>query len=173
MKYFLSIILLLIKINSIEISSEKENLKDSMKTYDKLNYFETIDQDQVFRIYTKVKSIAYFDSFDKNTYTYISKRFVDLVFKKDERINGKFYQIEPNLMYYVRNYLYSSPSVLKKYVYPMNLNESEIVINDDLEEINYLYLQKNKYYTLNFQDNKIKKMIKLSHKTLNSKIAYN
>ena len=44
------------------------------------------------------------------------------------------------------------------------------MINDDIEEINYLYLEKNKYYTLNFVDNKIKKMIKLSHKTLNSKI---
>ena len=40
MKYYLSFILLLIKINSIEISLEKENLKDSMKIYDKLNFFE-------------------------------------------------------------------------------------------------------------------------------------
>ena len=95
-----------------------------MKIYDKLNFFETIDQNQVFRIYTKVKSIAYFDSFDKNKYTYISKDYDDLIYKKDERINGKFYQIEPNTIYFIRNYLYNSPSVLKKYVYPMNLNES-------------------------------------------------
>ena len=57
MKYYLPFILLLIKINSIEISLEKENLKDSMKIYDKLNFFETIDQNQYFIIYTKVNQL--------------------------------------------------------------------------------------------------------------------
>ena len=166
--FFLIIFLLLIKINTIDNGSD--GFKGSLATYEKLNYFETIIQNQNFIINATVKSIVYFDSFDKNTIFFISNNYNDLVSHKDERITGKFYEIEANKTYYVRTYLHSIPSVIKKYVYPLNLNESDININDDIEEINYLYLEKNKSYTLNFLDNKIKKMIKLCHKTLNSKI---
>ena len=171
MKYLFPIIfLLLITINTLENSSKNNDFKDSLKTYDKLNHFETIIQNQTFIINSTLKSIAYFDSFDKNSIIYISKSYDDCISFNDERIQGKFYVIEPNTTYYIRTFSYSFPSVIQKYVYPSNLDESEININDDIEEINYLYLEKNKRYTLNFAKNKIKKMIKLSHKTLNSKV---
>ena len=177
MKYFLLFIfLLLIKINTLEnIQNIPKNnylkdSKDSLTVYDKLNHFETISFKQDFIINTSSKSIAYFDSLDKNTIIYISKNYDDYASSKDERITGKFYEIEPNINYYIRTFVYTFYSVFKKYVYPLELDKSEININDDIEEINYLYLEKNKSYTLNFEDNKIKKMIKLSHKTLKSKV---
>ena len=168
MKHLLIIFLFIIKINTLENFSD--DFKDSLATYEKLNHFETIIQNQNFIINASLKSIVYFDSFDKNAVVFISSNYDDLISYKDERITGKFYEIEANKTYYIRTFLYAFPSVLKKYVYPLNLDESEININDDIEEINYLYLAKNKSFTLNFSDNKIKKMIKLSHKTLNSKI---
>ena len=168
MKHLLIIFLFIIKINTLENFSD--DFKDSLATYEKLNHFETIIQNQNFIINASLKSIVYFDSFDKNTVVFISSNYDDFVSHKYERINGKFYEIEANKTYYISAFLYVFPSVLKKYVYPLNLDESEININDDIEEINYLYLAKNKSFTLNFSNNKIKKMIKLSHKTLNSKI---
>ena len=46
------------------------------------------------------------------------------------------------------------------------MDKNEINIKDQ----NFLYLEKNKRYILNFGENEIKKMIKLSRKTLNSTI---
>lgn len=89
---------------------------ESLKVYREFNGFETIQNDQNFIIETEYKSIAYFDSFDKGSVVYISKDYENFKAKKDERITGKFYEIEPNTKYYVRNNLYYSPSVFKKYL---------------------------------------------------------
>ena len=140
----------------------------SLINYEKLNEIETICDSQNFTIETNVKSIAYFDSFDKNSIIYISKSYEDFSSHKDERITGKFYEIEPNVKYYVRNYFYNEimyQSVFKKYVYPKEITE-EINVND----LNFIYLQKNQTYTFNFEGNKISKMITLSRNTLNSEI---
>ena len=144
---------------------------ESFPTYSTLNGFETIFTDQDFIIQTNVKSIAYFDSVDKGSVIYISKDYNSYKDKKDERINGKFYEIEANTLYYVRNSLYfpDSPSVFKKYLNPLNLQDEPISIYDDYS-ISYLYLQKEKVYTLDFKNKSIKKMITLSKKTLNSRV---
>ena len=77
--------------------------------------------------------------------------------------------IEPNVEYYVRNILLSPfMSTFKKYLYPLDLTKANIEIKGD--NINYLYLQKDKTYTLDFKENTIKKMIILSRKTLDSKV---
>ena len=162
------LLLLLNRIQTKDNDLKKD--KDSLIIYDKLNNLETVIENQDFIINTKEKSYAYFDSFDRNAIFWISKSYEDLISNKSERITGQFYQIEPKTTYYVRNLFWKFPSVLKKYLYPMNLEDREIIINDDEEEINFLYLEKNKSYVLNFEKNKIKKMIKLSHKTLNSKV---
>ena len=168
MKNILEIFLLL--LFQIHIISSENDIKDSLDTYDKLNKFETISQHQDFIINTAQKSKAYFDSFDNNAIFWISKNYDDYNNHTDEKITGKFYTIEPNTTYYIRNFIYFSTMVIKKYLYPLNLNENEIIINDTNEEINFLYLEKDKIYTLNFKENTIKKILKLSHKTLNSKI---
>ena len=102
---------------------------------------------------------------DRIKYIYFRK-FQWFFNENDEKITGVFYTIEPNTDYYVRNYLYSSPSVFKTYLFPLSLNEEEINIKDE----KFLYLEKNGSYILNFGENTNKKMIKLSRKTLNSKI---
>ena len=162
MLYSFIISLYLIIIKAIELP---------LNSYSKLNTFKIIDKNETFIIDTNVKSIAYFDSFDKNSIIYISNNYDDFISEKDEKISGKFYHIEPNQKYYIRNYLYAShisfyPSVFKTYLYPLDLSQADINITDQ----NYLYLQKNKTYILNFKENKIKKMITLSRKTLNSKV---
>ena len=159
MKLF-SFFLIIFVINNIKA-------EDSLKTYDKLNNFEIISENQSFIIETKVKSIAYFDSFDKNSIIYISTDKNKYINKTDEKITGQFYIIEPNVVYYIRNYLYFYTSTFKKYLYPLIISE-EIKISK--ENINFLYLEKDKTYALNFENNTIKKMIKLSRKTLNTTI---
>jgi len=59
-------------------------------------------------------------------------------------------------------------SVFKKYFYPLNFYEEEININDNNK--NFFYLIQNKTYIFNFNSNSSNKMIKLSSKTLDSKI---
>ena len=59
---------------------------------------------------------------------------------------------------------------MTKYLFPVNLGGCEIIINDEAEDINFLYLKVDKTYILNFKNNTNKKMIKLSHKILNSKV---
>ena len=153
-------------------SKNKEKTKisiNSINIYDKINSFETIKYTENFAIKTGVDSLAYFDSSENNTIIYISKDYKDFKFGNIEKITGKFYKIKSNEFYFVKNLLYFSPSVTKKYLYQLNLNESEIDIVDG--EINYLYLEKNKEYTLNFANAKFNKMITLSRKTFNSVIT--
>ena len=115
MKLF-PLILLCIVINNIKT-------EDSLKTYDKLNNLEISSHNQSFIIETKVKSIAYFDSFDKNSIIYISTDKNKFINQNDEKITGQFYIIEPNVIYYIRNYLYFYTSTFKKYLYPLTINE--------------------------------------------------
>ena len=166
--YFL-IILFLFKTEAKNLFIEKP-FTENLKIYDKLNNYETISEAQIFGINTTEKSYAYFDSCDNNTHFWISQNYSDLLNHKDTRITGKFYQIEPNKVYYIRSIIWANPSVIKKYLYPININENEININNENEEINFLYFEANKNYTLNFQENINKKMIKLSHKTIDSKV---
>ena len=169
MRYILHILLLL-SVGSLAKEISQEDEKEELPIYDKLNLFETFNGGRNFMINSTQKSYAYFDSFDKNAIFWISKNYEDFTSHKDERITGKFYPIEPNTIYYVRNHLWNAPSVVKRYLYPMNLTGYEIIINDDIEEINFLYLEVNQTYKLNFEGSKMKKMIKLSHKTLDSKV---
>ena len=145
--------------------------KEELKTYSELNCMETIDTTQKFIIEVNESSMAYFDSYDKNSIIYISNDIDSFNNEKDERINGKFSRIEPNKKYYIRNNLYfkDNPSVFEKYVFPLNLENKVLDISGN--KINFLYLEKDKTYTLDFQDNSIQKIIKLSRKTLNSKVV--
>ena len=157
------LILALIVLNSVKGEDEP-----SLESYNKLNTFEMISQDQSFKIKTTEPSIAYFDSFDGNSIVYITTKQEDFKAQTDERITGKFYHIDANVEYYVRNHLYHSffTSTFKKYLYPADLSINKISIVE--ENINYLYLQKENTYKLDFKDNAIKRMIKLSRKTPNS-----
>ena len=136
--------------------------------YNELNSFETINENQYFFIKSEKNSIAYFDSFDQNSKVYISEFRQKKIFDDDKRINSKFIEIESNKMYLIKNVIFDV-SVFKKYFYPFNLDEGEININNDNNK-NFFYLIQNKTYTFDFGSNNINKMIKLSSKTLNSKI---
>jgi len=157
-------------LSLIVLNSVKGQDKQSLVSYDKLNTFEMISESQSFKINTSKPSIAYFDSFDGNSIVYITKDKNKFLNQTEERITGKFYPIEPNVEYYVRNNLYDTlyTSTFKKYLYPIDLTNRNISIVG--EEINYLYLKKDKSYILDFKNNTIKKMIKLSRKTQNSKV---
>jgi hypothetical protein len=113
----------------------------------------------------------YLDSFDRNSSIYISQSFKKEIFENDTKINGHFYVIEPSITYLIKIRIYSNYSVssVKKYLYPFDFEK--IDIKDD--EKNFLYLKKDKSYTLDFKDNTINKMLKLSLKTLNSNIKIN
>ena len=69
-------------IKGIEEFSEKNSY---------LNDFITITENFSFTIRTIYNSIAYFDSFDKNC----------LIYTNNERIDGKFYEINPNKDYII------------------------------------------------------------------------
>ena len=131
--------------------------------YTELNIFETINENQYFFIKSENKSIAYFDSFDKNSKVFISESRQKAIVEEDKRINSKFYEIEQNKIYLVKNLIFDI-SVFKKYFYPIKLHESEIFINEDNK--NFLYLVQNQSYILNFESNTVNKMIKLSTKIL-------
>ena len=100
-----------------------------LKSYDELNTFKMIEQNESFIIKTNVTSKAYFDSFDKNSIIYISKNYEDFKTEKDQKITGKFLTIEADTTYYIRNYLYDAkyPSVFKTYLYPLELDKNEII----------------------------------------------
>ena len=153
MAYSCNIILICFLI--IQITADEIPLK----SYNELNTFKMIEQNESFIIKTNATSKAYFDSFDRNSIIYISKNYEDFKTEKDQKITGKFLTIEANTTYYIRNYLYNTeyPSVFKTYLYPLELDKNEINIKDQ----NFLYLEKNKRYILNFGENEIKKMIKL------------
>ena len=145
--------------------TESINIKvSSIPQYSKLNSFETINENQYFFIKTKEDSIAYFDSFDRNSKIYISNNTEKKITSDDIKINGIFYPIKPNITYFIKNELYENTiSVFKKYLYPSNLANEEIQIIDD--NINYLYLKVNSTYTLNFEKNNMILTMLLSSKT--------
>ena len=135
----------------------------SIPQYSTLNGFETINENQYFFIKAKEDSIAYFDSFDRNSKIYISNNTEKKITKDDEKINGKFIPIKPNITYFIKNELYENTiSVFKKYLYPLNLTNEKIYIIDD--NINYLYLKANSSYTLNFENNNMILVMMLSSK---------
>ena len=135
----------------------------SIPQYSTLNGFETINENQYFFIKAKEDSIAYFDSFDRNSKIYISNNTEKKITKDDEKINGKFIPIKPNITYFIKNELYENTiSVFKKYLYPLNLTNEKIYIIDD--NINYLYLKANHNYILNFEKNSKILAIMLSSK---------
>ena len=137
--------------------------------YKNLNSFQTINENQNFFIKSEENSIAYFGSFDRNSKTYISEISEKKVLNSDYiRINDNFHIIEQDKLYHIKNDIYNI-SVFNKYFYPLNLINKTIKIIDD--EINFLYLEKNDdSYILDFSQNKINKILKLSTKTFNSKI---
>ena len=170
MKKSLIIIISFIFCFSIKAQEQESDLI----SYEKLNYMEMIFQNQSFIINTPEESIAYFDCLDRNSFVYLTTDEEKFKSKTEERINGKFINIEPNVNYYVRIYYMSEYSLsnLIKYVYPVNLFEKNIEITSN--NLNYLYLKKDHTYTLDFKESNItKKLIKLSRKTLNSKIIIN
>ena len=145
----------------------KETIKikiSSIAVYDKLNSFETINEEQYFSIKSEEDSIAFFDSIDKNSKIFISESEEP---PKYESINGDFFTCSKNQIYFIKVELFDI-SVLKKYFYPLNIN-GEINIKND--ESNFLYLQQSKSYTLNLEGNTMNKMIKLSDKTPNAEIT--
>ena len=135
--------------------------------YNELNSFETINDNQYFFIKSENDSIVYFDSFDKNSKVYISESRKKKIFENDIRINGKFHKIEPGVIYFIKNQIFGT-SVFKKYFYPLDLDEAEIDINGD--EKNFFYLIQNKNYIFNFKKSDMNKIIKLSSKTLSSRV---
>ena len=143
--------------------SEPTKIKVSpIPIYKELNSIETINENRYFFIESEENSMLYLDTFDRNSSIYISKTFKKDIFKNDTKITGQFYEIEPNNIYLIKNRIYSNQSIsnFKKYFYPLNWNNT-IIKND---EINFLYLQSNKTYILDFNQNTINKMIKLSSK---------
>ena len=129
--------------------------------FSELSDFKTLNGPDKFFLWTKIKSMAYFDSFDKNSIIYISKNDDSL----GEKITGKFYVIEPNSLYIITIKLYnnSEPSVLKRYVQPIEITQKKIE-----GKINFLYLQKkNIVYNLELNDLSKKIVLKLSRGTIN------
>jgi hypothetical protein len=136
----------------------------------RLNDFMAISENQKFIIKTNELSIAYFDSIDQNSIIYVQDEYEKEYVK---RIEGEFLTIYPKQYYYIKNVLYSSetPSIFQRYLFPLDLSQKEIYIENN--EISHLYLVKNKNFNLNFQRNSITKIITLSRKTLDSKIIIN
>ena len=85
----------------ILLTAIKGEEEPSLESFDKFSTIEMIDKSQSFIINTTESSIAFFDSLDKNSIVYISKDKEKFLTQKDDRITGKFYQIEPNEIYYV------------------------------------------------------------------------
>ena len=157
----------------ILLSSIKGKDESTLKSFSQLNTIETIITNQSFIINTTEASIAFFDSFDTMGLVYISKDINEFLSQKDERVTGKFIEIEPNVEYYVRiRLIMNGLSNLRKYLYPKDIPEEKISIKEN--ELNFIYLQKDKTYTFDFSENLIdKRVIKLSRKTLDSKIIIN
>ena len=153
------------------LAHDKINIKITpYPIYKDLNSFQTINENQYFFIRAEEESLAYFDSFDRNSSIYISEEFNKTILKNDKRINGKFYPIKIDKIYMIKNRIYSNYSIsnFKQYVYPTAPKTEGINIKDN--EINFIYLKKDSTYQLNFQESSMKKMIKLSTKTPNAKV---
>ena len=134
-------------------------------TRSKLNDFITISKNQEIEIKTNVESKAYFNSIDNNCIIKIEDEF-----GTKRRIDDQFFTIEPDKKYNITITLYSpdSPSIFNRYLFPLDLSKENIYIENN--NLNYLYLIKKNNFTLNFEKNNIKKIIKLSRKTFDSEI---
>ena len=133
----------------------------------KFNSFQTIKENQYFFIRAENKSIAYFDSFDKNSKVYISESRQKNVIEEDIRINGKFKEIEPNHIYLIKNEIFDL-SDFKKYINPIYSDKTHINIIED--DTNFFYLNKDSTYFFHFQQSLKNIILKLSSKTFNSKV---
>ena len=94
---YLLLTLVFVLLKSIQGAEEP-----ALEVFDKLNTIEMIDNHQSFIINTTEPSIAFFDSLDRNSVVYISKDIDKYLTQNDERITGKFVDIEPYVIYYVR-----------------------------------------------------------------------
>lgn len=127
--------------------------------------------------------IAVFDSFDENHEVYYAKYSKDTMSPKDiYPINGdKFTTInikkdivnlEKESVYIIINkvseYYLSS---LEFFITQKDNKKEEIILINDTEK--YLYLNKDKTYNINLNKIKNSRLIKLSSKTINSKITIN
>ena len=72
----------------------------SLVLYDTLNEVGPISSNKEFSIKSSEESIAYFDSFDRNSKVFISKNDNN---HYNEKITGKFYKIQPNIIYFIKN----------------------------------------------------------------------
>ena len=168
---------LLLTLVFVLLRSIKGAEEPALEALDKLNTIEMIDSHQSFIINTTEPSIAFFDSLDRNSIVYISKDIDKYLTQKDERITGKFVDIEPYVIYYVRISLLPKDSTyytsnVRKYLYPVSISQQSILMNGS--DLNFLYLQKDKVYTLDFKQNEIsKRLIKLSRKTFDAEILIN
>ena len=110
---------------------------------------------------TKKESIAFFDSIDGG---FIVRD------QDNENIDGIFYNIVANKEYSFSTQFFNDKisSIFSRYVFPLDLSNEEIIIQD--KTISHLYLIKNKIFTFNFAKSSIEKTIALSQKTLNAKI---
>ena len=106
MRHILQIQILFFVLASIQTkeTSLENDLQESFEVYNRLNNIETVNQSKSFMINSTQKSIAYFDSFDNKGDFWITKNYEDYKSNKVERITGKFYIIEPNTTYYIRNF---------------------------------------------------------------------
>ena len=133
----------IIYVNPKGPTHDKINIKITpYPIYKELNSFQTINQNQYFFIRAEEESMAYFDSFDRNSSIYISEEFNKTILNNDTRINGKFYPINKDMIYMIKNRIYSDYSVsnFKQYVYPTALNTGDVNVNNN--EINFIYLKK-------------------------------
>ena len=157
----------IIYVNHLKNLNDTKIKISPINIYTELNSFETINENKYFVIKAKNKSIAYFDSFDRNSKIYLSESRQKAILESDKRINGKFIDIKEDSTYLIKNEIFNI-SVFTKYFYPLISNETQIDIEGDNK--NSLYFSENGNYILNFKENSMNKMIKLSSKTPNSKI---
>ena len=136
-----------------------KGIEEFSEPYSYLNDFITVTENFSFTIKSQYTGeIAYFDSYDKNC----------LVYANNERIDGKFYEINPNKDYIISVKLFNpdSASVLRRY-----LSYNSININIKDKSINYLYFKQQTYYTMNFTSNTIDRIFTLSKITPNVKVT--
>ena len=129
MKHILYILFFVLTSSQAIETTLENDLQASLELYNRLNIIETVKQSKSFMINSTKKSIAYFDSFDNKGDFWITTNYEDYKSNKVERITGKFYPIEPNTTYYVRNFIWNYPAVLLKYLLPLFDEKEEIKIN--------------------------------------------
>ena len=129
------------------------------------------------------KLIAVFGSFDENHEVYYTKYSKDTMSPKDIypinlnkftpiNIKDEIVNLDKESIYIIINnvsdhYL----SSLELFITQKDNKKEEIILINDTEK--YLYLNKDKTYTINLNSIKNSRLIKLSSKTINSKISIN